>query len=84
VVKNLTKQASSHKDRFLKTLFTLSQCWIAEGDRFGDLLSRSQMHTDEQDEVALTAQQQKQQNLDVLVFSWLLVCYYFRGGHTYI
>jgi hypothetical protein len=39
----------------------------------GDLLSRSQMHINERDEVALAAQQQKRWNLDVLVFSWLLV-----------
>jgi hypothetical protein len=84
VVKNLTKRASSREYRFPKTLFALSRCRIAENDSFEDLLSRSQMHVDERDEVASAAQQQKQQNLDVLVFSWLLVCSYFRGGRTYI
>jgi hypothetical protein len=59
VVKNLTKRASSHEDRFPKTLFTLSRCRIAEDDGFEDLLSRSQMHADERDEVASAAQQQK-------------------------
>jgi hypothetical protein len=78
------KRASSREDRFPKTLFTLSQCRITEDDGFGDLLSQSQMHVDERDEVASAAQQQKRQNLDVLVFSWLLVCFYFCGGRTYI
>jgi hypothetical protein len=69
VVKNLTKRASSHEDRFPKTLFALSRCRIAEDYGSGDLLSRSQMHVDERDEVASAAQQQKRQNLNVLVFS---------------
>jgi hypothetical protein len=68
VVKNLTKRASSHEDCFPKTLFTLSQCRIAEDDGSRDQLSQSQMHIDERDEVASAAQQQKRQNLDVLVF----------------
>jgi hypothetical protein len=84
MVKNLMKGASSHKDHFPKILFTLSQCRIAEDDSFRDLLSRSQMHVHEWDEVPSVTQQQKRQNLDVLVFSWLLVCFYFRGGRTYI
>jgi hypothetical protein len=33
------KRASSHEDRFLKTLFILSQCIIVEDDGSGDLLS---------------------------------------------
>jgi hypothetical protein len=78
------KRASSREDRFPKTLFALSQCRITEDDGSGDLLSQSQMHVDERDEVASAAQQQKRQNLDVLVFSWLLVCFYFYGGRTYI
>jgi hypothetical protein len=78
------KRGSNREDRFQKTLFALSRCRIAEDDGSRDLLSQSQMHVDEQDEVASTAQQQKRRNLDVLVFSWLLVCCYFRGGHTYI
>jgi hypothetical protein len=61
------KRASSHEDRFPKTLFTLSRCRIAENDGSGDLLSRSQMHIDEQEEVASVAQQQKWRNLDALV-----------------
>jgi hypothetical protein len=40
-VKNLKKQASSREDHFKKTLFTLSQCRIAEDDGSRDLLSRS-------------------------------------------
>jgi hypothetical protein len=69
MVKNLTKRASSHEDRFSKTLFALSRCRIAEDDGSGDLFSRSQIHVDEWDEVASATQQQKRQNLDVLVFS---------------
>jgi hypothetical protein len=59
VVKNLMKRANSREDRFSKTLFVLSLCKIAEDDGSGDLLSRSQMHVDECDEVASAAQQQK-------------------------
>jgi hypothetical protein len=84
MVKNLMKRASSHKDRFPKTLFALSRCMIAEDNGSGDLLSRSQMHINERDKVASTAQKQKRRNLDVLLFSWLLVYCYFRGGRTYI
>jgi hypothetical protein len=51
----LTKRVSSHEDRFPKTLFTLSWCRIVEDDGFRDLLSRSQMHIDEQDKVASAA-----------------------------
>jgi hypothetical protein len=80
----LTKRASSHEDHFLKTLFALFRCRIAKDDSSGDLLSRSQMHVAERDEVASAAQQQKRRNLDVLVFSWLFVCCYFWGGRTYI
>jgi hypothetical protein len=58
VVKNLTKGASSYEDRFSKTLFALSRCRIDEDDGSGDLLSRSQMHVDERDEVASATQQQ--------------------------
>jgi hypothetical protein len=54
-MKNLKKRVSSHEDRFLKILFALSRCRIAEDDDFGDLLSRSWMHVDERDEVALAA-----------------------------
>jgi gluconate kinase len=58
-MKNLQKRASSRKDHFSKTLFVLSQCRIAEDDGFGDILSRSHMHVNEQDEVALVAQEAK-------------------------
>jgi hypothetical protein len=57
VVKNLTKRAGSREDRFSKTLFGLSRCRITENDGSGDLLSQSQIHIDEQDEVVLPAQQ---------------------------
>jgi hypothetical protein len=58
VVKNLTKRACGREDRFSKTLFGLSRCRITENDGSGDLLSQSQIHIDEQDEVVLPAQQQ--------------------------
>jgi hypothetical protein len=51
-----------------RNLIHLSQCRIAEDHDSGDLLFRSQMHVDEQDEVAPAAQQQKRRNLDALVF----------------
>jgi hypothetical protein len=59
VVKNLKKRASSRENHFPKTLFTLSQCRITEDDGPGDLLSQSQMHVDERDEVTLAAQQRR-------------------------
>jgi hypothetical protein len=59
MMKNLTKRASSREDRFSKTLFVLSWCRIVDDDDSGDLLSRSQMHIDERDEVVSAAQQQK-------------------------
>jgi hypothetical protein len=46
---------------FPKTLFTLFRCRITDDDGFEDLLSRSQMHVDERDEVALAAQQLRRQ-----------------------
>jgi hypothetical protein len=54
-MKNLKKRASSREVRFSKTLFALSRCRIAEDDGSGDLLSQSQMHIDERDEIALAA-----------------------------
>jgi hypothetical protein len=54
--KSLMKRASRHEDRFLKTLFALSWCRIAEDDGSRDLLSRSQMHVNEWDEVASVVQ----------------------------
>jgi hypothetical protein len=61
MMKNLKKRASSREDHFSKTLFILSWCRITEDDGSGDLLSRSQMHVDERDEVALAAQQRRRQ-----------------------
>jgi hypothetical protein len=55
-------------DRFSKTLSAISRCRITKDNGSEDLLSRSQMHVDERDEVALAAQQQKRRNLDALVF----------------
>jgi hypothetical protein len=55
------RSSSSREDRFSKTLFTLSRCRIVEDNSSGDLLSRSQMHVDELDEVALAAQQPMRQ-----------------------
>jgi hypothetical protein len=73
VMKNLKKRASSHEYRFPKTLFTLSRCWIAEDDGSGDLLSRSHMHIDERDDVALAAQQQRRQKPRCVGGLWLFV-----------
>jgi hypothetical protein len=53
MMNNLKKRGSSREDRFSKTLFSLFRCRITEDDSFRDLLSRSQMHVDERDEVAL-------------------------------
>jgi hypothetical protein len=51
-------EASEQLRRSLpKTLFVISRCRIAEDNGFGDILSRSQMHADERDEVALAVQQ---------------------------
>jgi hypothetical protein len=60
-MKNLKNWVSYHEDYFSKTLFTLSRCRIAENDNFGDLLSWSQIHVDERDEVVLAVQQRKRQ-----------------------
>jgi ribosomal protein L20A (L18A) len=50
------EEASEQSRRsFPKTLFALSRCRITEDDGSRDLLSRSQMHIDERDEVALAA-----------------------------
>jgi hypothetical protein len=54
-MKNLKKRASSREVRFSKTLFALSRYRIVEDNGFRDLLSQSQMHIDERDEVALAA-----------------------------
>jgi hypothetical protein len=57
VMTNLEKRSSSHIERFLKTLFALSRWKMTEDGGFGDLLSRSQMHINDWDEVALPVQQ---------------------------
>jgi hypothetical protein len=46
-------RSSNHEDHLTKTLFTLYWCRIIEDDGSGDLLSRTQMHVDERDEIAL-------------------------------
>jgi hypothetical protein len=51
-MKNLKKRVSSYEDRFPKIVLVLSQCRIAENDDSRDLLSSSQMHVNEWDEVA--------------------------------
>jgi hypothetical protein len=61
VMKNIKKRASSREGHFPKTLFALFQCKIADDDGSRDLLSRSQMHINERDEVALVAQQRRRQ-----------------------
>jgi hypothetical protein len=72
-MKNLKKQASSREDRFLKTLFALSRCRITEHDGSRDLLSRSQMHIDERDKVALAAQHRRRRKTRRVGGSWLFV-----------
>jgi hypothetical protein len=83
VVNNLTNLASSHEDWFPKTIFALSRCRIAEDDSFGDLLSRSQMHIDEWDEVVLAAQQQLRLRPRCVGVCSVRRCY-FCGGHTHL
>jgi hypothetical protein len=61
VMTNLEKRSNSRVECFSKTLFVLSRCRIAEDDSFEDLLSRSQMHIDKRDEVAMTMQQRRRQ-----------------------
>jgi hypothetical protein len=72
-MKNLKTWVSSHEDRFPKILFTLSWCRITEDDDSRDLLSRSQMHVDEQDEVALAAQQRWRWKTRCIGGSWFFV-----------
>jgi hypothetical protein len=84
VMKNLKKQASGREDRIPKTLFTHSQCRIAEDDGFRDLLSRSRMHVDERDEVALAVQQRRRQKTRCIGGSRLfIVTYSMAGEHIY-
>jgi hypothetical protein len=73
MMKNLKKRASSHEDRFLKTLFAPSQCRIAEDDGSRDLLSQLQMHIDERDEVALVVQQRRRRETRCIGDSWFLI-----------
>jgi hypothetical protein len=79
----LTKRASSHEDRFSKTLFTLSRCRIAENDGFGDLLSRLQIHIDERDEIVLAAQQRMRQRPRCVGGSWFGVTTSMAATHIY-
>jgi hypothetical protein len=51
----LDEASEQSRRSFPKTLFALSRCRITEDDGFRDLLSRSQMHIDERDEVASAA-----------------------------
>jgi hypothetical protein len=84
VMKNLKKRASSHKDHFPKT-YSLSHCKIAEDDGSGDLLSRSQMHVGEWDEVALVVQQRRRQKPRCLGGSWLFIVTHSAAvAHIYI
>jgi hypothetical protein len=73
MMKNLKKRARSHEDHFPKILFVLSWCGITKDDGSRDLFSWSQMHVDEQDEVALSAQQQRRQKPRCGGGSWLFV-----------
>jgi hypothetical protein len=67
---NLTKRASSHVERFPKILFALSRCRIAEDDGSRDLLSQSQVHAGDRDEVVLAAQQQRRRNASGIRVGW--------------
>jgi hypothetical protein len=53
---NLEKQIDQLWRSLPKTLFALSQWWVAESNGSRDLLSWSQMHIDERDEVVLAMQ----------------------------
>jgi hypothetical protein len=84
VMKNLKKWARSHEDRFPKTLFTLSWCRIVEDNDSGDLLSRSHIHVDDRDEVALAAQQQRRRKTRCVGSSWLfIVAIFVAVTHIY-
>jgi hypothetical protein len=69
------EESSSHEDRFLKTLFAIFLCRIADDDGSEDLLSLSQMHIKKRDEVALTAQQRRRRKTALVArgYSLLLV-----------
>jgi hypothetical protein len=83
MVKNLMKRASNREDHFSKTLFTLSRCRIAEEDSFRDLLSRSQMHVDERDEVVLPAQQRMRRRPRCIGGSWFGATTSVAAAHIY-
>jgi hypothetical protein len=69
VMMNL-KSSKNNVKCFPKTLFTLPQCRIAGNDGSGDMLSQSQMHSDDRDEEVLVAQQRRRRkNLVVFVGS---------------
>jgi hypothetical protein len=81
-MKNLTKRASSHVERFPKTLFTLSRCRIAEDDGSGDLLFQLQEHAGDRDEVVLAAQQRRRRNARGIRVGWDNI-FYAAAGHIY-
>jgi hypothetical protein len=71
VMTNMEKRSSSPVEHFPKILFTLSWCKITKDDGSGDLLSQSQMHIDDRDEVALVAQQWRRRKPRCIGGSWL-------------
>jgi hypothetical protein len=73
VMMNLEKRSSTHVERFPKILFALSWCRFAKDNGFRDLPSRSQMHVDDQDEVALVVPQQRRRKPRCVGGSWLFV-----------
>ena len=60
------------RERFPKTLFTLSRCRISKARGFGDLLSLSQMHVGNGDGVDYGggATERKIKNLDAFCFAY--------------
>jgi hypothetical protein len=86
VMMNLEKRSSSHLEHLPKTLFILSRCRIIEDDGSRDLLSRSQMHIDERDKVALVAQEQRRKPRCVggswlfVVTSSVVIAHIYREG----
>jgi hypothetical protein len=64
---------SSREDHFSKTLFTLSRCRIIEDDGSRDLLSQSQVHAGDQDEVDLATQQRRRWRCS-WDYGWFLFC----------
>jgi hypothetical protein len=68
----------------LKTLFTLSRCRIAEDNGSGELLSRLQMYVDEQDKVALVAQQRRRRKTRCISASWFFLLPVLWRQHVFI